>query len=86
MDGGIRRGRDLSPNTERAYAGRVAVYLTFCSIRGLDWRDPGFLELRRFRVTGIDKIGPQTVRREINSLLTQMIADLEARLTEPAAG
>lgn len=38
------------------------------------------------KVAGIDKIGPQAVRRENTSLLTQMIADLEARLTEPAAG
>ncbi|WP_424533587.1 hypothetical protein ACOZ38_24955 [Sphaerisporangium viridialbum] len=38
------------------------------------------------RVAGIDKVGPQAVRQENNSLLTQMIADLEARLTEPAAG
>ena len=38
------------------------------------------------KVVGIDKIGPQAVRRENTSLLTQMIADLEARLTEPAAG
>jgi hypothetical protein len=38
------------------------------------------------KVAGIDKIGPQVVRRENTSLLTQMIADLEARLTEPAAG
>ncbi len=36
------------------------------------------------KVAGIDKLGPQTVRRENTSLLTQMIADLEARLTEPA--
>jgi hypothetical protein len=38
------------------------------------------------KVAGIDKIDPQAVRRENSSLLTQMIADLEARLTEPAAG
>jgi hypothetical protein len=38
------------------------------------------------KVAGIDKIGPQVVRRENTSLLSQMIADLEARLTEPAAG
>jgi hypothetical protein len=35
------------------------------------------------KVAGVDKIGPQAVRRENTSLLTQMIADLEARLTEP---
>ena len=38
------------------------------------------------KVAGIDKLGPQAVRRENTSLLTQMIADLEARLTEPAVG
>ncbi|MDP4505306.1 hypothetical protein [Nonomuraea turcica] len=38
------------------------------------------------KVAGIDKVGPQVVRQENTSLLSQMIADLEARLTEPAAG
>jgi hypothetical protein len=38
------------------------------------------------KVAGIDTVGPQAVRRENTSLLTQMIADLEARLTEPASG
>lgn len=42
------RGRDLSKNTERVYAGRVALYLTWCSSNGLDWADPGFLALNRF--------------------------------------
>ncbi|MFG1966742.1 hypothetical protein [Nonomuraea sp. NPDC049028] len=36
------------------------------------------------KVAGIDKVGEQVVRRENTSLLTQMIADLEARLVEPA--
>ncbi|PZG19949.1 integrase [Nonomuraea aridisoli] len=43
------RGRDLSPNTERAYAGRVALYLTYCSAHGVDWAAPGFVALQRFR-------------------------------------
>jgi cytochrome P450 len=38
------------------------------------------------KVAGIDTVGPQVVRHENTSLLTQMIADLEARFTEPAAG
>lgn len=38
------------------------------------------------KVAGLDTVGEQAVRRENTSLLTQMIADLEARLTEPAAG
>ncbi|MFI7642325.1 hypothetical protein [Nonomuraea sp. NPDC049400] len=36
-------------------------------------------------ISGIDKVGPQVVRQDNNSsLLAQMIADLEARLAEPA--
>ncbi|GAA3667378.1 hypothetical protein GCM10022224_034460 [Nonomuraea antimicrobica] len=38
------------------------------------------------KVAGRDTVGPQTVRPENTSLLTQMITYLEARLTEPAAG
>ncbi|MEU3777437.1 hypothetical protein AB0F11_30440 [Streptomyces sp. NPDC032472] len=36
------RARDCSPNTERAYAGRIALYLNFCLTRRLEWRAPGF--------------------------------------------
>lgn len=39
------RARGCSPNTERAYAGRVALYLSYCRMRRLDWRTPGFLDL-----------------------------------------
>ncbi|TDD15489.1 hypothetical protein [Nonomuraea diastatica] len=38
------------------------------------------------KVAGLHTVGPQAVRPENTSLLTQMIADLEARLTEPATG
>jgi hypothetical protein len=38
------------------------------------------------KVSGLDTFGPQVIRQENTSLLTQMIADLEARLAEPAAG
>jgi hypothetical protein len=38
------------------------------------------------KVAGLDTVGEQAVRQENTSLLTQMIADLEARLTEPASG
>ncbi|WP_336215995.1 hypothetical protein [Nonomuraea sp. LPB2021202275-12-8] len=38
------------------------------------------------KIAGIDTIGPQVVRHHNTGLLTEMIADLEARLTEPAAG
>lgn len=43
------RARDLSVNTERAYARRVALYLRYCADRGLDWADPGFLGLTGFQ-------------------------------------
>ncbi|MFI9597872.1 hypothetical protein [Nonomuraea sp. NPDC052265] len=38
------------------------------------------------QVAGLDTVGEKAVRRENSSLLTQMIADLEARFTEPGAG
>ncbi|MEV4177132.1 hypothetical protein [Nonomuraea sp. NPDC049709] len=37
------------------------------------------------KVAGLEVVGPQAVRHENTSLLTQMITELEARLTEPAA-
>lgn len=43
------RARDLSVNTERVYAGRVALYLSFCAAQGLEWSDPGFLGLKGFQ-------------------------------------
>lgn len=39
------RARGCSPNTERAYAGRVALYLNFCRMRRIEWTEPGFLGL-----------------------------------------
>ena len=38
------------------------------------------------KVAGLGKIGEKAVRHQNTSLLTQMITDLEARLTEPATG
>lgn len=47
---------------------------------------PGALQqpYRAEAADGIDELGPQIVRHHNTGLLTQMIADLEARLTEPA--
>lgn len=39
------RSRDRSPNTERVYAGRLALYLNYCAARRMDWAVPGFLGL-----------------------------------------
>jgi integrase/recombinase XerD len=35
------RARDRSANTERVYADRIVLYLTYCSATGLDWKTPG---------------------------------------------
>lgn len=43
------RARDCSPNTARVYAGRVALFLSYCVGNGLDWRDPGLLSMKRFQ-------------------------------------
>jgi len=43
------RGRDRSVNTERVYAGRVAVFLTWCAGEGVDWRQPRIDQLVRFK-------------------------------------
>ncbi|WP_081952557.1 tyrosine-type recombinase/integrase [Kitasatospora phosalacinea] len=43
------RSRGLSPNTERAYAGRIALYLNHCVRGGLDWQAPTFLSLSGFQ-------------------------------------
>jgi integrase/recombinase XerD len=34
------RSRDRSVNTERVYAGRIALYLSYCEQRRSDWRSP----------------------------------------------
>jgi integrase len=43
------RARDRSVNTERVYAGRITLYLSYCSATGLDWKAPSVEELSRFR-------------------------------------
>jgi integrase/recombinase XerD len=42
------RAADRSTNTERVYAGRVALFLNYCEQSGVDWRDPEFTELHAF--------------------------------------
>ncbi|MBT2508509.1 tyrosine-type recombinase/integrase [Streptomyces sp. ISL-98] len=39
------RSRGCSVNTERAYAGRVALYLSYCQDQRIDWTAPRFVEL-----------------------------------------
>lgn len=42
------RAADRSSNTERVYAGRVALFLNYCALSGMDWHDPEFAELHTF--------------------------------------
>ncbi|MFJ2171039.1 hypothetical protein [Streptomyces griseofuscus] len=39
------RSRGCSRSTERAYAGRVALYLSYCQDQRIDWAAPRFVEL-----------------------------------------
>jgi integrase/recombinase XerD len=42
------RARDRSVNTERVYASRIALYLSYCAATGLDWRAPSVEALSGF--------------------------------------
>jgi integrase/recombinase XerD len=42
------RSQGRSPYTERIYAGRVALFLSYCSVTGIDWRAIEFVELGQF--------------------------------------
>ncbi|MFE9381123.1 tyrosine-type recombinase/integrase [Streptomyces sp. NPDC006855] len=42
------RAVDSSVNTERNYAGRIALYLSYCAVRGIDWTRPTLWQLSAF--------------------------------------
>jgi integrase/recombinase XerD len=42
------RGLDRSPNTERVYAGRLALFLSYCAAARISWQEIAFAELARF--------------------------------------
>jgi integrase/recombinase XerD len=42
------RSLDRSPNTERAYAGRISRFLTYCESARLDWRQVSVEDLSRY--------------------------------------
>ncbi|MFD9116786.1 tyrosine-type recombinase/integrase [Streptomyces bottropensis] len=54
---------DRSVNTERAYAGRVALYLSYCATRGLDWKKPGLPALARFLHWLVENPAPSKGRK-----------------------
>lgn len=39
------RSKGRSSNTERVYAGRLALYLNYCAERRIEWSRPGFMAL-----------------------------------------
>jgi integrase/recombinase XerD len=57
------RARDCSINTERVYAGRIALYLTYCAANGVDWAAPGFAALSRFLRWLVEEPLPSRGRR-----------------------
>ncbi|WP_406341295.1 hypothetical protein [Streptomyces sp. NBC_01578] len=57
------RSRDCSGNTERVYAGHVALYLSYCAVTGLDWAAPGFAPLSRFLRWLVEEPLPRRERR-----------------------
>jgi integrase/recombinase XerD len=42
------QARARSPNTERVYAGRVALFLSYCTATGVDWHCPTFPQLHEY--------------------------------------
>ncbi|MFF0062706.1 tyrosine-type recombinase/integrase [Streptomyces sp. NPDC005279] len=75
------RGMGRSFNTEKAYAGRAALLLTWCSERGLNWKQVTLLDLARFLRWLVDEplpprslrvTSPPTFRREksANAVMT----------------
>lgn len=60
------RARGCSPNTERVYAGRVALYLSYCRVRRLDWRTPGFLDLAGLQRWLVQTPLPARVQRHLS--------------------
>lgn len=45
----VLQGADRSPNTLRVYAGRLALFLTWCSGHAVDWRTITLASMARFR-------------------------------------
>ena len=67
------QGADRSPHTIRAYAGRSALFLSWCAAGGVDWRRIELAQLARFKhwleITPIRGGGPRS-GSTINAILT----------------
>ncbi|WP_433259369.1 tyrosine-type recombinase/integrase (plasmid) [Streptosporangium sp. CA-135522] len=60
---GSLRALDRSVNTERIYAGRLALYLSYCAEYGVDWAEPRFIQLQEFMRWLIEQPLPSRARR-----------------------
>ncbi len=66
-------GLSRSPHTIRVYAGRVAMFLSWCEEEGVGWETIGLAELARFKhFVEATPIGPRRVRTgsTVNAILT----------------
>jgi integrase len=56
-------GASRSPHTMRAYAGRVALFLSWCEQQGVEWKTIGLPSLARFKHwVEVTPIGPRRLR------------------------
>jgi integrase/recombinase XerD len=54
----LRDAEDVSVNTERCYAGRIALYLSYCTDHGVDWTAPSMRQLAGFLNWLVDEPWP----------------------------
>ncbi|MEU8454417.1 tyrosine-type recombinase/integrase [Streptomyces griseoaurantiacus] len=57
------RGADRAYNTERTYAGRIALYLSYCAANGVDWTRPSLAQLMAMMRWLVDESLPPRGRR-----------------------
>ncbi|WP_199789960.1 tyrosine-type recombinase/integrase [Streptomyces albus] len=57
------RGADRAYNTERTYAGRIALYLSYCTEYGVDWARPSLAQLMAMMRWLVDEPLPPRSRR-----------------------
>ena len=67
------RGAGRSPHTIRAYLPRIAGFLNWCSVRGIDWTKIGITDMVRYKVLLEDAMTPRGALRTgktVNAALT----------------
>jgi len=67
------QGADRSPHTVRAYAGRAALFLGWCTAAGVDWRRIELAELARFKhwvEVSPTRLGRPRSGATVNAILT----------------